>query len=276
MIGIENTSHSGLISKKLSALGINSTGEKSYWSSGTILVNLTFDDLVSLSEIRERAKLKSEDGERWTKNPLYKVDLDSPKGYTLINKDAINKVRDQLMEDGIDPSKRTPTHEITDEQMAQLMEKYDFEYLLFAGISDPEYGNFLLDLAYMNVFSLDEMEDMFGVLQFNSNNQANLYITHSADSKPYYSVGGNHLYSWEDVIKYLTMEFLKIKYPDLTENDYVEMTEDLLAQTDERMKVVNDFYGRAYSYYANGFTDTITPKIADATEKVKEDFGGRL
>lgn len=229
-----------------------------------------------LREIRERAKLKSEEGERWTSNPLYKVDLDSPKGYTLINKDAINKVRDRLMEEGIDPSKCTPTHEITDEQMAQLMEKYDFEYLLFSGINDPEYGNFLLDLAYMNVFSLDEMEDMFGVLQFNSNNKANLYVTHSADSKPYYSVGGNHLYSWEDVIKFLTMEFLKIKYPNRSENDYVEMTEDLLAQTDERMQVVNDFYGRAYNYYNSGFTNTITPKIADATEKLNEDFGGIL
>lgn len=104
---------------------------------------------------------------RWTSASLYKIDHDTPKGYT-VNKAALSKVREQLSAEGIDADARTPTHEITDEQMDWLGSRYDLEFLGACSFTHEEYGNFMLDLAYLNVFSLDEVENMYGVMPLNS------------------------------------------------------------------------------------------------------------
>jgi len=185
MTGIGSTNYGDLISQALSSRGVKSPEEK--YTSGPFkfpVINITPEYEARYSYAKERAKLKSENGERWTRNPLYKTNFDTSLGYT-INKDALDKVRDRLKEEGVDPSRRTPTHEITDEQMDQLAEKYDLEYLSLAGIEDPEYGNFLLDLAYMNVFSCDEMDELFGVSEINANHQVYAYVVPLDGSTPY-------------------------------------------------------------------------------------------
>ena len=108
--------------------------------------------------------------ERWTSNSLYTLDVDTLKGYR-VNHDALEKVKEQLRSDGIDADRRTPSHEITDEQMEWLDTRYDLDFLSVCSFEHPEYGNFMLDLAYLNVFSLDEVENMYGVMQFNANHQ---------------------------------------------------------------------------------------------------------
>ena len=159
-----------------------------------------FTFIPGYNEAKERAEEKMENGERWTSNPLFKTDLNSSLGYTT-NKDAVDKVREKLKEEGIDPSKRTPTHEITDEQMAQLAEKYDLEFLSMVGMENSEYGNFLLDLAYMNVFSCDELENEFyGVCEVNPSTQAG-EILYTDDGRKLYCndlTGGNFV-TWGEL-----------------------------------------------------------------------------
>ena len=108
--------------------------------------------------------------DRWTSNSLYTLDVDTLEGYR-VNREALEKVREQLRSEGIDADSRTPTHEITDEQMEWLGSRYDLDFLSACCFSHPDYGNFMLDLAYLNVFSLDEVENMYGVLPFNANHK---------------------------------------------------------------------------------------------------------
>lgn len=98
---------------------------------------------------------------RWTTDSLYEWDS-SPKGYS-VNATALYRVREQLRSEGINADSRTPTHEITDEQMERLESRYDLKFINACSKEHSEFGNFMLDLAYMNVFSLDEVENFFGV-----------------------------------------------------------------------------------------------------------------
>lgn len=278
MTSIGTVDYSNSISRALVSGSSKSTGTVSTGTFGSTIINLTTDVLAHRSEVQERARQKSETGERWTDNSLFKTDLNSRIGY-IVNKDAIDKVREKLREEGVDPSKRTPTHKITDEQMAQLAEKYDFEYLSFAGMDDPEYGNFLLDLAYMNVFSCDELEnEFFGVSEINSSNLGWLECICTFDgSEPYFvNQKGEIFYSYEDMFISNIMDYLRTKYPGRTEDYYLAKYEDYTAKKDERISVIHDFFDRASKYYDYGFTNTVKPIIEDATEKLKEDFGGKL
>ncbi len=276
MTSIGNTGYTNLASQVLVLNKGKSPKEYTPESFEVPVIDITPEFEARYSNAKERAKLKCENSVRWTSNSLYKTDLKSPIGYT-VNKDALNKVRERLEKEGVDPSRRTPTHEVTDEQMDQLAEKYDFEYLSLAGMEDPEYGNFLLDLAYMNVFSLDEMDEFFGVSEINANHQGYLYYIPDDGSAPYcVSAGDHHFTNRDDLLKYVNDEYIRIKYPGRTESFYLKMTEEYMAQAEERIRVIHDFFDRASKYYENGFTNTVKPKIEDVSGKLKEDFGGRM
>lgn len=275
MLGIGNsTNYGSTVKQALESLGFKKPEVR--YTDGPFkvpVVDLTPEYLERSSAARERSKQKSETNERWTSNPLYKTNFDTLLGYT-VNKDALNRVRDRLIEEG-KKTNRTPTHEITDEQFAILAEKYDLEYLsCFAGMEDVEYGNFLLDLVYMNVFSLDEMEDFFGVSEINVNHKAYCYVWPSDGSKGYYSCGGDTRFdSWEDVLKYINMEYLKVKYPGRSESYYDQMTEDYMDRTSKRIGVIHNFFDRVFEYYNYDLINIVKPNIEDASEKLKEDFG---
>lgn len=268
--------YNNIVKQALSSYGIDTTETYTPGPFKHRVINLTKEDLAYRQEVRERAELMKENGERWTANSLFKTDLSSPKGYT-VNEDALNKVRDKLKEEGIDADSRTPTHEITDEQMEQLAEKYDLEYLSIAGMEDTEYGNFMLDLAYMNVFSLDEMEEMFGVCEFNSNHRAHCYCMPADGSTPYYmGDDGSRYYSWEDMLKSVNEEYLRINYPGRSGKEYREMVEDFISRREERMSVIRDFFARASKYYDYGLIDVVKPMIEDASARLLEDFSGKM
>ena len=232
-----------------------------------------FEFIPGYEEAKERAEQKKENGERWTSNPLFKNKLYSSPGYT-VNKDAINKVREKLRSEGIDPDRRTPTHEITDEQIERFAEKYDLEYLSMAGMEDTEYGNFLLDLAYENVFSCDELEfEFFGI----QGPDCWVYCWPENGSKGYYMGPNGGLFNtYEDMVKSYRIDYLRSKEPGRTENYYNGKYEDIIAKTQERMNVIYDFFERASKYFHSdlaGLSDIPKPKIEDASEKLKEDFG---
>ena len=279
MLGIGNsTNYGSTVKQALYSLGFKKPEVR--YTDGPFkvpVIDLTPEYLERSSAARERSKQKSETNERWTRNSLYKTDLDSILGYT-INKDALNKVRDRLIEEG-KKTNRTPTHEITDEQFAILAEKYDLEYLsCFAGMEDVEYGNFLLDLVYMNVFSLDEMPELFGVSDVNVYTKAVAYVWPSDGSKGYYQISNcdKNFDSWEDILKYINKEYLKIKYPNRTESYYDQMTEDYMDRSSKRISVIQNFFDRVYEHYNYDLINIVKPNIEDASEKLKEDFGKAL
>lgn len=213
--------------------------------------------------------------DRWTGEHLYTIDENTPEGYR-VNKDALSRVRKQLEAEGIDADSRTPTHEITDEQMEWLSSRYDLDFLGACSFTHEDYGNFMLDLAYLNVFSLDEVENMFGVMPFNSNHRAYLYKLDTGDGVSGYvnPFGGTENYvEQDDLYTQLIMECLKVKCAGRSEKEYEQMAEDLAAQRAERMSVLAEFFARFAASKATPF-DVAMPIVENISEKLKEDFGG--
>lgn len=279
MTGIGNTGYNDLIRQALaagrgSAKKRNSQDPSAVDSFGSFVHNIQYD-----ASTVERMESKRSGNERWTDSDLYTIDTDSPKGYT-VNKNALDKVREKLNEEGVDADKRTPTHEITDEQMEWLGSKYDLEFLSVCSFTHSEYGNFMLDLAYLNVFSLDEVENMYGVMPFNANNKAIMYYhgdPRTGDGASYidpFGGDGSVTESWDDVYTRLIMEYLKVRYTGRAESEYEQMTEQLKTQRVERMMIIEDFFAR-FSENKERYDPAVSkPLIEDASEKLKEDFGG--
>lgn len=204
---------------------------------------------------------------RWTSNKLYTIDTDALTGYT-VNEEALSKVKEQLRAEGIDPDSRTPTHEITDEQTEWLASRYDFDFLSVCSISHTEYGNFMLDLAYLNVFSFDEVRDMFGVLPFNANHKAYMY-KHGSDGG-YLNEDGS-VDDDKDLLADLLMEYIKIKYSGHTEKEYERMTKEFTAKIQERTSVITEFFDRVSNH-----TYGTRMNIVDMSGKIVEEFGGLM
>lgn len=73
---------------------------------------------------------------------------------------AENRAVEYLKQNGIDVSQLQPTHEITPEQMEWLKSRHDFATITVHG-SNAAYQNLCGDLIALNVFSLEEVRDMF-------------------------------------------------------------------------------------------------------------------
>lgn len=243
-------------------------GEKALCDDG-----VSFEE--SLNENTEEIESSSAP-DRWTSEHLYTIDETTPEGYR-VSKEALSRVKKQLEAEGIDADKRTPTHEITDEQMEWLSSRYDLDFLSVCSFTHEDYGNFMLDLAYLNVFSLDEVENMFGVMPFNSNHRGYLYKIDTGDGVSGYvnPFGGTEDYvDQDDLYTQLLMEYLKAKSGGRTEKEYEQMAEDLAAQRAERMSVITEFFARVAANKANSLDfDVARRDVENITEKLKEEFG---
>lgn len=71
-----------------------------------------------------------------------------------------NRAVEYLKQNGIDVSQLQPTHEITPEQMEWLKSRHDFAAISVHG-NNADYQNLCGDLIALNVFSLEEVRDMF-------------------------------------------------------------------------------------------------------------------
>lgn len=214
---------------------------------------------------------------RWTTDSLYEWDS-SPKGYS-VNAAALSRVREQLRSEGINADSRTPTHEITDEQMERLESRYDLEFINACSKEHPEFGNFMLDLAYMNVFSLDEVENFFGVLPPTSEYQA-VSLYYHGDPKTGAGAGYVDIFNGtEEIIgseewqtRHIT-KYIKSAYGDLAEDELKKMTREIIDRAQERMDILDSILKRIANRTAEPI-DNAFLKIEDVSEKLKEDFGG--
>ena len=123
----------------------------------------------------------------------------------------------------------------------------------------------------MNVFSCDELECNFtGICE----PAVCIYMVPNDGSKPYYSYpNGGRYNTYEDMVKAYRMDYIRTQDPGRSENYYQAKYEDIMAKTQERMNILNDFFDRASRYSYPDLTNAPKPNIEDASEKLKEDFG---
>ncbi|MDE7360773.1 MAG: hypothetical protein K2N38_02440 [Oscillospiraceae bacterium] len=230
---------------------------------------------IKMSEEIDLSTSAHEDGSapsRWTSDAIYTNDINAPMG-CRVNRSAFDRVREQLKAEGINADKRTPTHEITDEQMDWLEARYDFDYLSVCGYQHTDFGNFMLDLAYMNVFSLEEIEDMCGLMPFEPDGDC--FVFAYCVSGGYYMGDNGEMIDEEQVQTEYITRYIKAKHPRLTEAEYNEMIKQFSSQLHERMMIFKSIFeqlsNRMTFIPGSGF-----PQIEDASEKLKEDFGVRV
>lgn len=204
--------------------------------------------------------------ERWTTVSLYTLDSSS-KGYS-VNKDALLKVKEQLKAEGIDTDSRIPTHQITAEQMKWLNSKYDLDFFSTCSITNEEFGNFMLDLAYLNVFSLEEVENMYaGVIPPQADYQAiSLYYNGDPETGAGYVVlNTKGTVVNEDMPTDHISNYLKAEYPRRTETEYRQMATEFAAQFQNRLKILEGIF----EYFSNQIennADNALLKIEDAKQ----------
>ena len=249
-------------------MSYNLKSESSFNSALDVNANT---DNTTLSDEVSRAT------DKWTNVGLYTFDS-SPRGYS-VNEDALLRVKEQLEAEGIDADSRTPTHEITGEQMEWLNSKHDLHYLSVCSISETEFGNFMFDLAYLNVFSLDEVRNMYaGIIPPQSDQPQLISLYHHGDPETGEGAGYVDLNAEGTVVSedmptdHITANYLKAEKPSLTSEEYREMTMEFAAQFQERLKILKYIFG----FFADSIESTTYLKIYDVSEKLKEDFGNRL
>ena len=113
---------------------------------------------------------------------------DQPKNAIDI---AVAYMQDHL---GIDANKRTPTHEITEEQKEWLASRHDLSKLHEYSPVSAERQNFLADLVYLNVMSVDEAKN-FGLVVF----PGHTAVMQKAD-KPAFTLGAPQYTNFADVL----------------------------------------------------------------------------
>lgn len=196
-----------------------------------------------------------------------------------MNRNALDKVKKQLEEEGIDADGRTPTHKITDEQVEWLSSRYVFDFLSACSYTHEEYGNFMLDLTYLNVFSLDEIENMFGLMPFNASHKGFLYKMDTGGLSGYvnpFGGAGNYV-DENDLYTQLIMEYLKVKFAGRSEGEYAKMAEDFAAQRSERLSLINELFAHAASnkMIQEPDLEAAKPSVEDISERLREDFASR-
>lgn len=108
----------------------------------------------------------------------------------------------------------------------------------------------MLDLAYLNVFSFDEVENFYVVLPFNSNHSGYLYKHESgADSDGYVEPfeKNNSLLSDDELKIGIIEEYLKEKHTELSEDEYEQKAKELFEQRRECLSVLESFFANISS-----------------------------
>ena len=246
--------------------------DKSFFNS-VLEVNHNINDAASSDKA-------SKASDRWTDVSLYTLDS-SPKGYS-VNEDALLRVKKQLESESIDAEKRTPTHKVTDEQIEWLNSKYDLHYLSGCSISEAEFGNFMLDLAYLNVLSFDEVKNMYaGTIPPLSDQPQLISLYYHGDPETGEGAGYVDLNAEGTVVSddmptdHITADYLKAEKPGLTDEEYREMTAEYVVQMRERLKILEKIFA-CFSYRTVNTMENVFLNVEDVSDKFKEDYGGLM
>ncbi len=237
----------------------------------------SFGELLPAVETAEE-KLMKNAPDKWVTEAGFSADA---------VKAAAAFMRDEL---GIDISKIEPTHEITPEQMDWLRSRHDFSTMRHTEMysfkndggqtqygfkSTPEYSNFLGDLMYLGIYTkqeltvglwvepIDTRPDSYGSVisehlsdylggslsdfsQARVSNLKNMWNFYNERSKGAFAVEGD------------------TEFAELIKNNYLPLQRDFL-------DLIKKLFGNDEELLPDRGA---VPVIEDASEKLKEDFGG--
>ncbi len=215
--------------------------------------------------------------ESWTDQTLWPL---TSAGY-VNNLDVIIKFKEKMSELGIDMDKRPEsTHEITAEQEKWLASRYDLSKIRNAPIGSEEYSNFMLDLVYLNVFSLDEIIAAQSTPFAPPPGENGMVF--SVDKRENISHADNCLDTIlenADTLEDFLMEYIEQKYGKVEDapDDVKEWYENINKAV-EKKREFHDFLARFFAKFSDDSEpennyDGAKLNIEDASEKLKEDFG---
>ncbi len=204
----------------------------------------------------------------------------SQDGYIPTN-EKLKEFREIFLEKlGIDPDNRgKATHKITSEQKEWLASRYDLSAIQSAAVGSDEHNNFMLDLVYLNVFSMEEAvishstvvsfaPDEKGRITFDDDtsvSSAEKFIdrmSETADTRA------------DFLMEYIAQKYGEVKDAPDNAKEWYENTNKIVEQKREVYDVLAKFFARLSddTQQENNY-DGAKLNIEDATDKLKEDFG---
>jgi len=205
----------------------------------------------------------------------------SQDGYVPTS-EKLKEFRDIFSEKlGIDLDNRgKATHEITSEQEEWLSSRYDLSALQSAAVGSAEHNNFMLDLVYLNVFSIEETVISHStVVSFAPGEKGSITFD---DEKIIISSAENFIDSMSetaDTLADFLMEYIAQKYGEIKDapddvKEWYENTNKIVEQKREVHNVLAKFFANLSddTGQENNY-DGAKLNIEDAARKLKEDFG---
>lgn len=205
----------------------------------------------------------------------------SQDGY-VPTREKLKEFRDIFSEKlGIDLENRgKATHEITAEQQEWLSSRYDLSALRSAAVGSAEHNNFMLDLVYLNVFSIEEtVISNSTVVSFAPGEKGS--ITFDGENKSISSAENfiGSMSETADTLADFIMEYIARKYGNVKDapdkvKEWYENTNKIVEQKREVHDVLKKFFaGLSVDSEQENDYNGATPNIEDAACKLKEDFG---
>ena len=205
----------------------------------------------------------------------------SHDGY-VPTREKLNDFRDIFMEKlGIDLKNRSKaTHEITDEQKEWLASRYDLSTLQSAAVGSDEHNNFMLDLVYLNVFSIEEtIISHSTVVSFAPGEKGSITFD---DENKITSSAENFIDSMSEtadtladfIMEYTAQKYGKVKDAPDDVKKWYENADKIVEQKREVYDFLKKFFdGLSDNPEQENNNNIVTPNIEDASRKLKEDFG---
>jgi len=204
----------------------------------------------------------------------------SQDGYVPTN-EKLKEFRDIFLEKlGIDLGNRgKATHEITVEQEEWLASRYDLSALQSAAVGNAEHNNFMLDLVYLNVFSMEEAVISHStIVSFAPDEKGR--ITFDDDNTSVSSAENfiDRMSETADTLADFLMEYIAQKYGEIKDapddvKEWYENSNKIVEQKREVHNVLAELFARLSddSEQENNY-DGAKLNIEDAAHKLKQDF----
>ncbi len=185
---------------------------------------------------------------------------------------------------GIDLSNRgKATHEITSEQGEWLASRYDLNAIQSAAVGSAEHNNFMLDLVYLNVFSIEEtIKAHSTIISFAPGEKARFRRVDESESTSHANNFLDTIEETADTLADSLMEYIAQKYGKVEDapddvKEWYENTNKIVEQKREVHDILAEFFARHSddAEQENNY-DGAKLNIEDALEKLKEDFGRNI
>lgn len=172
------------------------------------------------------------------------------------------------------------THEITAEQKEWLASRYDLSALQSAAVGSDEHNNFMLDLVYLNVFSMEETVISHStVVSFAPGEKGS--ITFDGENKKISSAENfiDSMSETADTLADFIMEYIARKYGKVKDApDDVKKWYENADKIVEQKREVHDVLKKFFADFSDdpeqeSNYNAAIPNIEDAARKLKEDFG---